>query len=601
MLAFLARRLLQSGFVLLGVSVIVFGLLHLTGDPTRLLLPLEAREEDVRQLRTLLGLDDPLWLQYVRFLSRAVRGDFGLSFKHQVPALGLILSTLPATLQLTVAGLSLALVVAVPVGILAALRRNSLLDAVCSVGVLMGQAMPVYWLGLLLILVFAVWLGWFPAAGRDGLRSFVLPACALGAFSMARIARLARSGMLEVLAQDYVRTARSAGVRAFVVTYKYALKNAAIPLVTVIGLEFGILLGGAVITETIFAWPGVGRLAVDAIFSRDYPLVQAIVAVLATLFVLINLAVDLVYTYLDPADRLRAERPVTEAIAVALPAVARARRRRVSFRAVFGITVLLAMGGSALLAPRLAPWDPARQMLLERLRPPAWEARGLREHPLGTDHLGRDILSRILHGGRISLLVGLSAVALAAGLGVTLGLCAGFFGGRADAIIMRIVDVFLAIPYILLAMGVVFALGPSLLNVILVMGATRWVQFARIVRADVLSIREREFVTGARARGNRSGRLLLRHVLPNALTPIIVVATLELAFMIIYESALSFLGLGVQPPTPTWGWMLADGRNYIATAWWLATFPGLAIMLTVLAVNLLGDWLRDTLDPRLKI
>jgi peptide/nickel transport system permease protein len=293
---------------------------------------------------------------------------------------------------------------------------------------------------------------------------------------------------------------------------------------------------------------------------------------------------------------------VTDAatLATALPVRSRARRR-VSFRAVFGITVLLAMGGAALLAPQLAPWDPARQMLLKRLRPPAWEARGLREHPLGTDHLGRDILSRILYGGRISLAVSLSSVALAATLGVTLGLCAGFFGGRADAIIMRVVDVFLAIPYILLAMGVVFALGPSLLNVILVMGATRWVQFARIVRADVLSIREREFVVGARARGNRALRLLVRHVVPNALTPIIVVATLELAFMIIYESALSFLGLGVQPPTPTWGWMLADGRNYIATAWWLATFPGLAIMLTVLAVNLLGDWLRDRLDPRLTV
>ena len=287
-------------------------------------------------------------------------------------------------------------------------------------------------------------------------------------------------------------------------------------------------------------------------------------------------------------------------LATALPVRSRARRR-VSFRAVFGITVLLAMGGAALLAPQLAPWDPARQMLLKRLRPPAWEARGLREHPLGTDHLGRDILSRILYGGRISLAVSLSSVALATTLGVTLGLCAGFFGGRADAIIMRVVDVFLAIPYILLAMGVVFALGPSLLNVILVMGATRWVQFARIVRADVLSIREREFVVGARARGNRALRLLVRHVVPNALTPIIVVATLELAFMIIYESALSFLGLGVQPPTPTWGWMLADGRNYIATAWWLATFPGLAIMLTVLAVNLLGDWLRDRLDPRLTV
>ena len=274
---------------------------------------------------------------------------------------------------------------------------------------------------------------------------------------------------------------------------------------------------------------------------------------------------------------------------------------RVSFRAAFGITVLLLMGSAALAAPRIAPWDPGRQMLTKRLRPPAWQARGLWEHPLGTDHLGRDILSRIVHGGRISLGVGLSAVTLSCLIGVSLGLLAGFYGGRADALIMRVVDVFLAIPYILLAMGVVFALGPSLLNVILVMAVTRWVQFARVVRADVLSIREREFVSGARARGNRSGRLLLRHVLPNALTPIIVVATLELAFMIIYESALSFLGLGVQPPTPTWGWMLADGRNYLATAWWLATLPGLAIMLSVLAVNLLGDWLRDTLDPRLKV
>jgi len=299
-LSYVARRLLQSVLVLLGVSVIVFGLLHLTGDPTRLLLPLEAREEDVRQLRALLGLDDPLWVQYLRFLSRAVRGDFGLSFKHQVPAITLIFQTLPATLELTAAGLGLALVVAVPAGIVAALRRNSFVDAVCSVGVLLGQAMPVYWLGLLLILVFAVKLHWLPAAGREGLASLVLPAVALGAFSMARIARMARSGMLEVLAQDYVRTARAVGVRVFLVTYKYALKNAAIPLVTIVGLEFGVLLGGAVITETIFAWPGVGRLAVDAIFSRDYPLVQAIVAMLATLFVLINLAMDLLYTYLDP-------------------------------------------------------------------------------------------------------------------------------------------------------------------------------------------------------------------------------------------------------------------------------------------------------------
>lgn len=274
---------------------------------------------------------------------------------------------------------------------------------------------------------------------------------------------------------------------------------------------------------------------------------------------------------------------------------------RVSFRAAFGITVLLLMGSAAVAAPQIAPWDPGRQMLTKRLRPPAWQARGLWEHPLGTDHLGRDILSRIVHGGRISLGVGLSAVTLSCLIGVSLGLLAGFYGGRADALIMRVVDVFLAIPYILLAMGVVFALGPSLLNVILVMAVTRWVQFARVVRADVLSIREREFVSGARARGNRSGRLLLRHVLPNALTPIIVVATLELAFMIIYESALSFLGLGVQPPTPAWGNMLGEGRVYMLNSWWIAAFPGAAIFVTTLVINLMGNALRDWLDPHMKL
>src|ERR1700682_3997471 len=185
MLGYVAWRLVQSLGVLLGVSVIVFGLLHLTGDPTRLLLPLEAREEDVRRLRALLGLDDPLWLQYLRFLGNAVRGDFGLSFKHQLPALTLIVQTLPATLQLTAAGLRLGLVVAVPAGLLPALKRNSFVDAVCSVVVLLGQAMPVYWLGLLLIMVFAVRLGWFPAAGRDGLWSLVLSGPALGAFFLA--------------------------------------------------------------------------------------------------------------------------------------------------------------------------------------------------------------------------------------------------------------------------------------------------------------------------------------------------------------------------------------------------------------------------------
>ncbi len=275
--------------------------------------------------------------------------------------------------------------------------------------------------------------------------------------------------------------------------------------------------------------------------------------------------------------------------------------RQLSFRALFGAGVLLAVILAAFLAPYVSPHDPTRQNIAHRLRPPAWQEGGSWTHPLGTDHLGRDILSRIIYGTRISLAVGFASVAASGLIGVSLGVLAGYNGGRLDALIMRLVDIFLSIPYILLVIGVIAVLSPSLPNLILVMALTRWVQFARIVRADVLSLKEKDFVEGARARGNKGVRLVLRHILPNALTPIIVVATLELAFMIIYESALSFLGLGVQPPTPTWGWMLSDGRNYITIAWWLATFPGLAIMLTVLGINLLGDWIRDTLDPRLKI
>lgn len=282
--------------------------------------------------------------------------------------------------------------------------------------------------------------------------------------------------------------------------------------------------------------------------------------------------------------------------ALALPA-----QRRVSFRALFGAGVLLAIILMALLAPQLSPHDPTRQNIARRLRPPAWQEGGSWTNPLGTDHLGRDILSRIIYGSRISLAVGFTSVAASGLLGVSLGVLAGYSGGRLDALIMRLVDIFLSIPYILLVIGVIAVLGPSLPNLIMVMALTRWVQFARLVRAEVLSLKEKDFIEGARARGNRGARLVLGHILPNALTPIIVMATLELAFMIIYESALSFLGLGVQPPTPTWGWMLSDGRNYITIAWWLATFPGLAIMLTVLGINLLGDWIRDTLDPRLKI
>ena len=269
--------------------------------------------------------------------------------------------------------------------------------------------------------------------------------------------------------------------------------------------------------------------------------------------------------------------------------------------ALFGLIVVLAVLVAAVFAPLVSPFDPLAQDIGQRLKEPGWQDAQGHIHPLGTDHLGRDILSRIIHGSRIALSVGLAAVAISGVLGMAVGLVSGYFGGRVDDFFMRLADIQLAFPFILLAIAVIGVLGPSLRNIIIVIGVSSWVVYARVVRGEVLSIREREFVQAAVALGSRDYRVLVRHVLPNAFTPWLVVATLDMARVIVIESALSFLGLGVQPPTPTWGGMLADGRVYLSTAWWLATFPGLAILVTVLGINLLGDGLRDTLDPRLKI
>jgi peptide/nickel transport system permease protein len=269
--------------------------------------------------------------------------------------------------------------------------------------------------------------------------------------------------------------------------------------------------------------------------------------------------------------------------------------------ALFGALVVAVVLVTAVGAPLVSPFDPLVQDIGERLKAPGWRDAAGHAHPLGTDHLGRDILARIIYGARPALLVGFAAVAISGVLGMLAGLLAGYFGGRVDDILMRLADIQLAFPFILLAIAVIGVLGPSLTTIICVIGVSSWVVYARIVRGAALSLREREFVQAAQALGAGDARTLLRHILPNVFTPWLVVATLDMARVIVIESALSFLGLGVQPPAPTWGGMLADGRVYISTAWWLATFPGLAILVTVLGINLFGDGLRDTLDPRLRV
>ncbi|APZ52908.1 ABC transporter permease [Salipiger abyssi] len=266
---------------------------------------------------------------------------------------------------------------------------------------------------------------------------------------------------------------------------------------------------------------------------------------------------------------------------------------------LFGAVLLVVIVALALLAPVLDLPDPTRGDLRARLAGPTWA--GLFSpgaHPLGTDEVGRDILSRLIHGSRMTLMVATTAVVLGGVVGTILGILAGYKGGIVDRILMRLVDIQLAIPLMLLALLVVAALGPSIQNVVLVLALTSWIRYARIIRAQVLSLREREFVQSARAIGASTARIMFLHILPNVLTPALVVGTLELARVIIMDAALSFLGLGVQPPTPSWGRMLADGRVYLSSAWWTVTFPGLAIVLTVLSVNLFGDWLRDYFDPK---
>jgi peptide/nickel transport system permease protein len=260
--------------------------------------------------------------------------------------------------------------------------------------------------------------------------------------------------------------------------------------------------------------------------------------------------------------------------------------------------ILLLLLVCALLSPFIAPHDPIEQDLMKALTPPFWESGGSTEYILGTDNLGRDILSRIICGARISVVVGFAAVLLCGAIGTFLGVLAGYCGGWIDVIIMRLTDIFLSLPYILVAIALIGAIGPSLTNIIVVLGVTQWVGYTRIIRFEAMSLSKSEFVEMAIISGARWGRIMLVHILPNVFNSILVLATLDVGKMIIFEAAFSFLGLGVKPPTPSWGGMLADGRAYLTYAWWIATFPGLAIVITVLAGNLLGDWLRDEMDPR---
>jgi peptide/nickel transport system permease protein len=303
MTQYVLGRLVQLVIVMIGISMIAFAITYVIGDPIAVLLPMDAPPETRELYRRQLGLDQPLVVQYARFASGAVRGDFGDSFLMKKSALALILERLPATVQLALAGLCFAILVAVPLGTIAAYRRGSAVDNFCTLLAVAGQAIPIYWLGLMLMIVFAVQLRWLPASGYGEPANFILPTIALGSFLAPITMRLVRSNMIDVLSQDYIRTARAKGLAGAAVLAVHAFKNAALPVIAVLGLQFGQLLGGAVVTETVFSWPGVAKFTVDSIANGDYPVVQAAVVILAASICIVNLSVDVLIGYLDPRIR----------------------------------------------------------------------------------------------------------------------------------------------------------------------------------------------------------------------------------------------------------------------------------------------------------
>ena len=303
MLRLILMRLIQVPLVILAMSLLVFVFLNASGDPVLLLLPFDASPEDVEEMRKALGLDKPLMVRYGIFLWDAIHGDFGVSLRSHQPALSIVLDALPATIELALAAMLVATVISIPLGITAAVKRGGTIDMTATVVSVLGQSMPVFWLGILLIMLFSVTLHWFPVSGRGGISSLILPAVTLGWYMNALMTRMTRTAMLEVLSEPYIITARAKGLPERLVIMKHAFRNARVPIITIWGLQAGTMLTGTVVTETVFSWPGIGLLAVQAVQARDYMVVQAVVVFIAGIFIIANLFVDILYAYLDPRIR----------------------------------------------------------------------------------------------------------------------------------------------------------------------------------------------------------------------------------------------------------------------------------------------------------
>jgi len=703
MIRYVLRRLILLIPVIICVSFIVYALVDLApGSVIDAMITEGMTDADIEELRIRHNLHRPMIYRYGLYMLNLIQGDLGVSDITGLSVWNLFMSRLPNTLILALGSLIIGVTISIPMGVFAARRSGKFADTATTTFTMIGVSMPMFWMGLLLIMLFSYHLGWFPASGnRHGFSSIVLPSLCGGLMMMASSMRQTRSSMLDVLKSDYLRTARAKGVPEGIVVRKHALNNALIPIITTVGGSLAFQLGGAVVIEQVFAWPGIGRLTVEAVSSRDVTLTLGAVIMSTIIYVLVLLIVDLVYAFVDPRikaqyiGRSRKKKPSTikkvpsPAVAaisaadiqdmpvlvnedmaetyesdtaaeaaqcdhekliyradgfqaverkgdtineaahakgaktpesapcnnVAEPGIIKApelyenvkdkykKRSQLadiwhmiirSRSAVTGM-VLLGLVLAALIGSLFITWESVIQIDMQnRLAPVSWQ------FPFGTDSFGRNMFLRVIYGTRYSVTIAFGASVVAAIVGIFLGAIAGYFGKAADEIIMRFSDILASIPGILLGMVIMITIGTSLQNLIFAVGVNAVPGFIRMTRASILTVRDNEYVEAARAMGLPNKHIIFRQVLPNGLSPIIVTFTLNLGMSIIIASSLSFLGFGIPAPTPEWGVLIAGAREVSRGNPHLMLFPGLFIMLTVLSFNLLGDGLRDALDPKLK-
>jgi len=706
MIRYIVKRILWLIPVILAVSFIVFGLMELAPGNFIDALQSDDMTPEVRaELIRRHNLDRPMIYRYGLYMFRLVQGDLGVSDVTGISVWNTFLTRLPNTLILSFTSIFIATVIAIPLGILAARRARTIVDNAVTVFSLIGTSMPVFWLGLLLILAFSLHLRWLPSGTFDeGIRSLILPAVASSMILLATATRQTRSNMLEVLQSDYLRTARAKGVPEGAVIRKHALGNAWIPIVTSIGINLGHQISGSVVVESVFAWPGIGRMAAEAVRARDVTTVTGTVIMTTILFVIVLLVVDLIYAGIDPrikaqyisknkkrkkaapvvalrrapvdasaagiespdkarpadiekqdpeviepeaadAESVKAENiaeaaaggeatltaPVKDVPAKSfvtrgsadfeaaakdgvLPSsgghddsfyIKRKVRKRSQFSGIVhslkrnkGATagfIILAIMFLLFIISLFISWESINSMNAGN----RFSSPSLR-NPFGTDNFGRDMFLRTIYGTRYTLAIGLGVVAFGAVFGVSLGCVAGFYGGKIDDTIMRFTDIVQSLPSLLLGMVIVVVLGQSLQNLILAVGIQSAPIYLRMTRASVLTVRSNEFVEAAKATGLSNFRIIFTQVLPNGWAPIIVTLSASLGLSIISASSLSYLGFGVPVPTPEWGALISTSSEFARNAPYLMFFPGVFIMLTVLAFNLLGDGLRDALDPKMR-